>query len=277
MRAAVRTGAQAKPGKPDPWDWLVPNPPIVLPDGRRVDGALLSAMRAEWERIGGGLIYVDGKPRPWVRLVDDPYVIGARRPAGEAHDVAAVLHHATARAVTAGLREHGGRNRPGASLLLADVLLADAAAVVLAVLDRHLLGAADLTRWYLDTVCDRRHCRYHGDGDDVTDQQTGVCFEPLDLCSIPDLYWFAGRGAVEVEPSAWHDTVRRGSPGPFRLAGPATAGAQGGPAGAGADGVLLAIAGTPRFPSGRIAGEHGVGAGPDAPGQHRDRPRKSGA
>jgi len=91
--------------------------------------------------------------------------------------------------------------------LSATALLDDAAAVLLAVLDRHLTGAGDLTAWYLATPCDSRNCLYHGDGRGRERKGSGV--EPVDYGTLPPLYWNPGYGSVETHPALWHELVAR--------------------------------------------------------------------
>jgi hypothetical protein len=103
----------------------------------------------------------------------------------------------------------------------ATALLADAAAVLLAVLDRHLTGAGDLTAWYPATPCDPRNCLHHGDGRGREHEGSGV--EPVDHGALPPLYWHPGYGSVETirrcgANSSRDSAARR----PIRLPTPAT-------------------------------------------------------
>lgn len=185
-------------------EWFIP-PDARVPDGRVVDGALLADMIGEWHRIVGGTVSVSRFGRKWASLSDDPMTLGSARPEGEGHDVAAVLNHALGRALTAGLKDpHDFGNVPGNSYLCATALLEDTAALLLAILDRHLTGGAELTAWYLASPCDVRNCLYHGDGRRPEVPGSGV--EPLDYAELPRLYWYPGLGTVEVHPWAW-DTL----------------------------------------------------------------------
>jgi hypothetical protein len=213
----------ARSEQADDLTWLVA-PDAPLPDGRAVDAALLSAMIAEWRAIIGGAVYVSRLQRRWASISDEPWTMGSQRLEGEANDVTAVLNHANGRAVTAGLSApHSEGNVPGSSYLSATALLADAVAVLLAVLDRHLVGAGDLTAWYLATPCDPRNCLYHGDGRGPERRGSGV--EPVDYGALPPLYWHPGYGTVETHPAVWHELVARDTAvrRPIRLPTPATA------------------------------------------------------
>ncbi|MBS2550191.1 hypothetical protein KGQ19_25310 [Catenulispora sp. NL8] len=184
--------------------WLVP-PGAHVPDGRMVSGALLADMIAEWHRIVGGSVSVSRLKRKWASLGDDPMTLGSSRPEGEGHDVAAVLNHALGRAVTAGLKDpHDGGNTPGNSYLCATLIQEDTAAVLLAILDRHLTGGAELAAWYLASPCDVRNCLHHGD--DRGPEVPGSGVEPLDYKALPRLYWYPRLGTVEIHPWAW-DTL----------------------------------------------------------------------
>jgi hypothetical protein len=203
-------------------NWLVPAE-ASFPDGRPLDGELVAAMIAEWGRIRGGAVYVERFQRRWAHVSDDPYTIGGPRLEGEGNDVTAVLNHALGRAVTAGLRSpHSEGNVPGSSYLSAITLLDDAAAVLLAVLDRHLVGAGDLAAWYLASPCDARNCLYHGDGRGPEHPGAGVT--ALDYLALSPLYWYPGLGSVEVHTAEWARLASQpaDSRRPIRLPTPAT-------------------------------------------------------
>lgn len=202
-------------------EWVVPSG-VKLPDGRSLDGDLLAAMLLEWREIRGGAVYVERSRQRWVHISDDPWSIGGPRLEGEGNDVTAVLNHAIGRARTAGLSPaDGDDNVPGNSYLAASVLLDDAAAVSLAILDRHLTGAGDLARWYVASPCDTRNCLYHGDGRSRTHR--GATVEPLDYGTLTTLYWYPGLGSVETHLGAWTEIASRpaDSRRPIRLPMPA--------------------------------------------------------
>jgi len=206
-------GNVAKPrnvfSDPTPEDlaWLVPSG-ASLPDGRTVDGGLLAGMIAEWARILGGTVYVSRHLRGWAEITDDPMSLGSQRLDGEANDITAVFNHGLGRAITAGLKgPYDGGNAPGNSYLAAMVSLDDAAAVLLAVLDRHLTGGGELTAWYFASPCDVQNCLYHGDGRGLERRGSGVA--PLDYSALPRLYWHPGLGAVETPPGQWDQIAAR--------------------------------------------------------------------
>ena len=181
--------------------WLIPSG-ARLPDGRAADGLLLAGMIAEWRRILGGAVYVSRHQRAWAEIADDPTNPGSQRLEGEANDITAVLNHSLGRAITAGLKgPYDGGNVPGNSYLVAVAPLEDTAAVLLAVLDRHLTCGGELAAWYLASPCDIQNCLYHGDGRGPERRGSGVA--SLDYATLPRLYWHPGLGTVETPPADW--------------------------------------------------------------------------
>jgi len=210
-RVPVSNAAKPRTGFSPPTEeelaWLIPSD-AGLPDGRAVDGALLAGMIAEWWWILGGTVYVCRHLSAWAEIADDPMSLGSLRLDGEANDITAVLNHALARAITAGLKgPYDGGNVPGNCYLTATALLEDAAGVLLAVLDRHLTGGGDMTAWCLSSPCDVQNCLYHGDGRGL--QQRGSGAEPLDYSVLPRLYWHPGLGTVETPPAQWDEVAAR--------------------------------------------------------------------
>lgn len=202
--------------------WLDPHPAPVLGDGRLADAALAAEMLAEWYDLSGGVITFRRTGLRWGYLSDQTCLPGYRRPSAESADVTAVYLHSTARARSAG-HPVVLPGAPGAAGLLdAAVLLADASAVLLAALDRYLVGSADLAAWYLSSPCDLRFCRYHGGGEAAAG--AGRVVEPLDAGTIAPLYWVPGSGAVPVTSSQWPDFALTRSPEcHLRLTSPAVA------------------------------------------------------
>ena len=147
--------------------------------------ALAAMMIADWHESTGGDLRARRTALHWGALFDDPYAAGFRRPS----EVTAVYLHATARAITNG-HPHLGAAGAGAA---AAVLLADATAVLLTVLDRYLSGASALSRWFLNSWCDPRVCAHHGDGQGTT--RSGRPVAPLVWATMPAHHWNPASGA----------------------------------------------------------------------------------